>query len=452
MSQVILFSKCLGLNDSRAQGSQKADPRTGKTELIDCLNMTTTPDGCVEKIPGFVSKVIHSGAVTRVSAGSRLFFQDAVDTYELSGVTATKRFTGVIGPMAHTPLDARVSAPLAVYKSLNSTPTMQQALVGTYAGPAVSTPFSAMPLFDNAFVLNSRLYAAKGNFLLYSLPYYYDLWAAGDNFIGHAGAIVQSGCIPAVGPLPAVVICTHANGVSLYTGSGPENFAKSFYPCDVLAGSLYSGFISKADGYGHLFLCSDGVYLVNQEGTLTNLSKDTTDNLGTLNTSCTGAIVHAGKYLAFGNAVCVEYDFQTKAVMKRAPFGVAGACLHNGTPYFAQGSQVTTLDTVIDTGYSFECGVTLPYSDYGKPGRKAFFDMYFTGQIDGELLIIARDQDQDDPERWEVAVGSIGKVQNYRIPLPKCTIGSKVSFELRCTSGAFRMEELQVAYAAGQRR
>ena len=452
MSQAILFTTCLGLNDARSQSSQKADPRTGKTELIDCLNMTITPDSCVEKIPGFVSKVIHSAAVTRVSAGSRLFFQDAVDTYELSGVTATNRFPAVVGPIAHTPLDARISAPLAVYKSLNSTPTMQQALVGTYSGPPVSTTFSAMPLFDNAFVLNSRLYAAKGNFLQYSLPYAYDLWAIGDNFIGHASVVIQSGCIPAAGPLPAVVICTHENGVSLYTGSGPENFAKSFYPCDVLAGSLYSGFISKADGYGHLFLCSDGVYLVNQEGTLTNLSKDSTDNLGSLNTSCAGAIVHAGKYLAFGNAVCVEYDFQTKAVMKRAPFGVSSSCLHNGTPYLAQGSQVITLATEIDTGNTFESSLALPYSDLGKPGRKSFSDMYFTGEVTGELVITARDQDQDDPERWEVTVDDIGKVQNYRIKLPRAVIGSKVSFELKCTSGAFRLEELQAIFGAGNRR
>lgn len=444
-----LFKRCLGLNDARAFGTQKMitnprDPEVGSVELTDCLNLTTTDDGAVEKIAPFVTAITHSAPITAISAGKRFLFTDGVDTREwTTGTTVVNRFPATTGPMVHTVLDCRVSTASKVYKSVHPAVAMAEAVVGTNPNPATSKAFAGQPAFDHAFTYNAKLYSvnhADPRFLQCCEDYHYDLWNLADGFVGHLMPVLQAGAIP------GVMLTLHDSGVTVYPGSGPADFAKRFYPCDAIDGTLFSGFISKVYGYGHIFLCSDGVYAVLADGELKNLTVSTAGSIGTLNSSYSCATVQDGKYLVFGNALCIEYDFQTKAVMKRSS-GVTSATGWNGINYYAVGSTVATMGTAIDTG-SIAASLTLPFSDWGSAGAKSISDFYFTGTIGGDVLLTATD---NVGKSWEVNVSGIGEVSNYRIKTPKGMLGNHISLKIDCTSGAFRMEELAVVVAASKR-
>lgn len=445
----LLFKRCLGLNDSKSNLAPGADPKTGETQIIGCSNVTVTYDGFIEKAPALSTVYTHSAPLTRVSAGSRLFFGDGINIYEYVGGASpvATRFPVLDGPIIHTPIDVRVSGATKVYKSASPSGAMTEAVVGTNPDTEESVAWAKQPLFDGGFVHGARAFCHKGKFLQYSKAYHYDLWNLGDGFIGHQFDCLQAGAIP------GCMLVAHAEGVSCYIGGDPldPQTLKRFYPCAYEAGTLYSGFISKALGYGHVFMADDGIYMVDQNGQMVRLTESNLEYADTLNTSYTSAIVYDGKYLAFGNSVCVEYDFRAKAVMLR-PSGVAGATVRVDTPYLAYGSTLATISDSQNTAVA--SSVTLPYAHLGAEGRKSFSDLYFTGRLDGDMEIICRDQsDPEEPERWTLEVSDLGICQNKRIKLPRGMVGSKVSFQFNALAGStFRMEEARVVFEAGNRR
>jgi hypothetical protein len=449
MSKVTLFNKCLGLNDARAFGTQimktnPRDPEAGQAELIDCRNLTFTDDGCLEKIPALVAVLTHTAPVTGLSAGSRFFFQDGVDVNEWTGgITVVKRFPLVPGSVVHTPIDVRVAAAATVHKSVNPSTAMVTATVGTNPNPATSKPFSAMPVYKQAFIHGAKLFAvnaADPRFLQYSEDYGYDLWALGDGFIPHATNIMQAGAIP------GVIVATHANGVTVYSGDFP--FEKKFYPCLPLDKTLFSGQVSKAVGYLHVLLCVDGIYTVTPEGIFARLT-EAIDFVTAFNTSYVGATTTDRKYLAVGNLHTIEFDFKNNGLLKRDSFAATGVCRYGDTAYLSVGSQVMKLGAEIDTGGTFPCSMTLPYSDLSASGVKSLEYLYFTGTMSGDMTITATDQ---TGKTWEVEVSDeLVNVSNYRIKTPKGVLGNHISFKLECTSGAFRIEELTAVFAASKR-
>ncbi len=445
--EALLFKKCLGLNDSRSNMAPDTDPKTGETQLIGCSNATVTYDGFIEKAPALSTVYTHSAPLTRVSAGSRLFFGDGINIYEYVGGPSpvATRFPVLDGPIIHTPIDVRVSGSTKNYKSVNQAGVMTEVLVGTNPGPATSVAYDKMPLFDGGFVYNAKLYTWKDKFIQYSDDYHYDLWNLGDGFVNHLSSVRQAGAVP------NVMLIASDGIITTYIGIGPADFVKRFYPRPFINKTLFSGFISKALGYGHVFMADDGIYMVDQNGQMVRLTDSNLEYADTLNTSYTSAIVSDGKYLAFGNSVCVEYDFRTKAVMLRQS-GVAGSAILVDTPYLAYGSTLATISSSQNTAVA--SSVTLPYAYLGAEGRKSFSDLYFTGQLDGDMEIICRDQtNQEEPERWTVEVSDLGVVQNKRIKLPKGVVGSKVSFQFNALAGStFRMEEARVVFDAGNRR
>jgi hypothetical protein len=176
---------------------------------------------------------------------------------------------------------------------------------------------------------------------------------------------------------------------------------------------------------------------------------DQIDHLNALNTSYSCSTVLAGKYLAFGNSLAIEYDFKTKATLKRSTFGITGACVWNGVNYFASGNNIVTAGTEIDATSNFGCSMTLPLSDMGAPGTKSFEALYFTGTMNGDMTITATDQ---TGRSWERSVsGELVGVTNYRIKTPKGKLGNHVSIAIECTVGAFRLEELRATFAASKR-
>lgn len=445
MSEAILFRQCLGLNDSKAIQSQVSDYKTGKTHLTAVHNMTVTDDGCMQTVPLLATTLTHTAPITRLSAGSRMFFGDGIDIYEDLAGTSVKRFPIIDGPIMHTPLDVRVSGASKVYKSVNPAGAMAESVVGTNPDTGESVAYAGQPLFDGGFVYGARAYGFKGKFLQYSKAYHYDLWNQGDGFIGHQFTCLQGGAIP------GCILVAHAEGVSCYIGGDPldPQTIKRFYPCAYEAGTLYSGFVSKALGYGHVFLCADGVYMVAADGSITRLSADNLDYADTLNSSYAGAVVAGGKYLAYGDQVAVEYDFRTKATMKRAS-GVSAVCVSGDAPYLAIGSTIKTPSTSMDL---CDCSFTLPYSSMGAVGRKQFDNLYLTGEFNGDLTIKLLDQSNpEEPERWTRELSDLGIVQNKRVHLPKGTVGSKTAFRFETTGGNMRVEEIRVTFGAGQRR
>ncbi len=444
MPESILFKTCLGYTDSTSLSSNAADPKTGKTQLTGCENMTVTSDGCIQTAPDPVAFVTHTGTVTRLSAGSRMVFGDGIDMYEVDAIgTTAKRFPVCDGPIMHTPLDVRVSSGSKVYKSVNPTGAMTEAVVGTNPDPDTTIAYAKQPVFDGGFVYNGRAYCHKGKFLQYSKGYHYDLWDIGNGFIGHQFVCLQSGAVP------GCIVVVHAEGLSVYVGGDPlsPDTVKRFCPLGCIDNTLFSGFISKAVGYGHIVMASDGVYMVAADGSLSRLTGDALDSAYALNNSYTAAVVAGGKYLAFGDQVAVEYDFQTKAIMLRSS-GVACGCVFDDTPYIGIGSTVSTLPATVGSG---ACSFTTPYSNNGAEGRKSLEAMYLTGRFDGDLVITCIDQEQDEPIRWEHEVEALGACQNRRVKLPKRTVGSRLSFKI-ASSGAMRVEEIRLASSAGQRR
>jgi len=428
------------------------DPEAGSVELIGCMNLTTTADGRLEKIAAYVPALTHTSPITGISAGGRFLFQDGVDTREwLGGTTVINRLPLTDGPVAHTPIDCRVSGVTTVYKSANGSPVMQQATVGVNSTPSKRV-LAAQPAFDHAFVYNAKLYAvnhADPRFLQYSEDNGYDLWSYGDGFIGHADPILQAGSIGTVGKAPMMssgcILLTHHNGVTVHIGSGPGDFVKKFYPCKVIDGTLYSGYVSKAISFGHVFLCADGVYMVTPDGTMSNLTPNTANYLGLLNASYACATVHDGKYLAFGTTLCVEYDFRTKGWLKRASFGVKAATVWHGQNYYATGSTVSSLGTEVDNTGNFGVSLTLPFSDMGAPGIKSVTELYFSGEIAVGATITATD---NTGRFWSLAVPALGKVTNRRIKTPHGKLGNHISIKIDCPAGAFRIEELRGVFAA----
>lgn len=453
-SVLTLFKRCLGFNDARAFGTFKMitdanDPNAGNVEFIDCLNLTTTPDGCVEKIAPLVTAVTHSAPITGISAGKRFVYQDGTDVKEWDGTNTYLIGSVKYGPTVHTPIDVRLTHASTVYKSPSVGTTLSAATLGDTSDiPATSKPFYGMPSFQQAFVFNGLLYcvnASDPRFLQYSEQYHYDVYALGDNHIGHLLPIRQGGAVP------GALIVTHDTGVTVYAGMGPHDFVKKFYTCGVLNNTLWSGFVSKVYGNAHVWMCDDGIYMTDQNGAIVNLTVDQTDYLDRLNNVYYGAIVNQnGKYLAFGDLCCVEYDFKTKTILKRSPFGITSACVWNNVPYFASGALITTYGTSIDTSNNFGCSLTLPYSDWSNPGKKSIESLYFTGTINGDWIITATDE---FGEYWELdRSDELLNVSNYRIKTPKRILGNHISLKIECTSGSFRMEKLAATLSVSNRR
>lgn len=456
MSTANLFRKCLGFNDSKAFTLLRTDPRSGATDLSDCLNLTVTAEGAVEKVAPFVSALAHSAPLTKISAGHRFIYQDGTDVKEWNGAQVSTIGPVMAGAVAHTPLDVRVATASKVYKSAVSGSALLEAVRGplTNLPDRATKPYYAQPVFKQAFEYNGLLYgvnAADPRFLQFSEYGLYDVFAIGDRFIGHVNPILQAGAIP------GALICTHADGVTVYAGTSKADFVKRFYPCRLIDGTLFSGFVGKTFAQGnqsvtygpcHIFLCADGVHIVTGNGEFVNLTAERTSFLDLLNSSYSCATLHDGKYLAFGNAVCIEYDFEKNTVLKRSPFGVVSAAIWKNVNYYAIGSAVTTLGSTGDTSADFAASLTLPLSDLSAPGKKSIDCFYFTGTITGDVTITATDQ---NGKTWAVEVSELGTVSEYRIKTPKGELGNHISFKVDCNSGAFKMEELRAVFAASKR-
>ena len=462
MSTAILFRKCLGYTDVRAFGTQRmiTDPRSqfaGQTELIDCLNLTITPDGCLEKVAPLVPVLMHSAPITNISAGDRFIYQDGIDTKEWDGTQVATIGAVLSGPVVHTPIDVRVSGAAKVYKSTLAGAGLSEALLGDLSNlpDRDKKPYYAQRAYKQAFTYNGHIYginAVDPRFLEWSAWTHYDAWAIGDDFQQvHTSPILQAGAIP------GALICTHTTGVTVYAGTNPNDFVKKFYPCKVIDGTLYSGFIgktytngqqSRTYGYCHVFLCADGVHVVTEDGSLINLTEAATNYLDTLNSSYTSATLQGAKYLTFGDNLCIEYDFETNSVLKRSAFGVKSAAIWQKQNYYAVGSTIAITGANNYTTGDFAASLTLPFSDLSTAGTKSVEALYFTGRIDGNILITATDQ---TGSVWQISETSPGLVSNYRIKTPRGMLGNHISFKIECTSGAFRMEELRAVMVASKR-
>lgn len=451
MADAILFTRCLGLNDLGATATTlvtNPSPRSenpGATELAACSNVTTLVDGTLQAAPDLSTALTHTAPVLALSAGDRFLYQDATDTKEWDGTTATLRFPLKTGAMVHTPIDCRVG----LFKSPNSTLTMQAAAVGTNPNPSTSKTFAAMPAYLRAFVFGARLCAinaADPRFLQYSEDYHYDLWNYGDGFLGQQKAALDGGAIQPVKPsLTGSVVLMHSHGVTVYTGSGPQDFTKNFYPCLPLPGTLYSGFVSEELTAVHLFLCADGIYQVTGGGVITNLTGKQLNRLDTLNTSYKGAVVEDGKYLAVGNSITVEYDFATKTTLLRSAQSIAAATLWRGDAYFAVGSTIKKHSTSSET---LPVSITLPFSDWGAARRKRVDSFFFTGTIEGPATLTAT---SSDGRGWTRTLPSMVDVYNYRVKASQVDLGSLVSVTITTTAGAFHLEALRATFTPLQR-
>lgn len=453
IKEAVIFATCLGLNDIKAQRTQKSNHETGATELIDCLNVTTTPDGAIEKIPSFAAAFTHTAPVTGLSAGIRLVYQDATNTLEWDGGTQHAAIGALLqGPVTHTPIDVRLSTATKIYKGSIAGAALTEASIGSLTNiPVTSISYAKQPAFKKSFIYNGFLYGvnqADPRFLQYSEYGHYDVWNIGDNFIGHSQAIIDAGAIVSEKTQQTGgIVCLHADGVSVYDGSNKSDFSQKFFPCSPIANTLYSGFISKAYGYAHIFLCEDGIYSVDPDGVMVNLTVNTLQHVADLNTSYTSATVADGKYLAFGNDICVEYDFRTKTAMKRASMGVTGAAIWNDVPHFSLGSTVSTL---AKTDGAFGASVSFPYATLGVTGAKSINDLYFTGQADGDMTITATGDGEGSPS-WEFETPAPGTVFNYRIKTPRKILGNHISFKIATSSGAFRLETLRATLTPSYR-
>lgn len=440
--QVILFKRCTGYNDSEYSHDVRYDLE-GNTDIIGCENMTTTPDGKLVKVPALSTVANSVAAIDEVTAGSRMFVQAGAGISEYTGtaiVPLTVSPVVVAGNKAkyiHTPLDTRIAVSAGVqYKIPAATSSAVPIALGTYTGPAVSTQFSKMPDFSGGFVLGSKLYIHAGKFLQYSEDYSYDLWSLGDGFIGHQSTITASGKIP------GCVIAMHVNGVTAYLGTGPHDFQMKFFPCLPLAGTLFSGFVSKLYDSAHVFLCNDGVYVLTADGKLSNVTLSNTTRLSLLNTSYNTVVLVGGKYLAFGNSKCVEFDFVTKAMTLRDTAGITSSCLWNDTAYFGSGNVLGKFATADNDG-TLNCKVQLPYNDFGTDENKHIRFVYITGYIGGDAAITVYNQDGISATKY---ISDLGYVRNYKVDgLSRCK-GNKLSVELVSTSGIFKLEEVRATF------
>lgn len=454
MKEAMIFTKCLGINDIKALHTQKCDPKTGETEVIDCINLTTTPDGALEKVQGVSTVFTHTAPIIQLTSGERFIFQDAIDTNEWNGVHVSTPFPLVSGPICHTPIDVRVNNGVKVYKSKNSASTVSaEAVLGTNPDPTTSMVYSAMPVFEQAFVYNAKLYCvntADQRFLQYSKDYHYDLWPVQDAFFGHVDPIINAGGIYSEKAGDSgCILCMHDEGMTLYDGSGPSDFTTKFYALHPYKETMYSGFISKQYGYGHVFLCADGIFFIDPSGNVTNLTLNTFQHIDSLNTRYYCSIVEDGKFLAFGNNVTIEYDFRTKCAMKRQPRDIIGATTWNNTNYFAANNTILTTTGAMDDT-TLTASVTFPYSTLGEPGAKSVSDLYFTGVISDTVEITATDEYGNC---WTVDVdGSEDPFYNRRIKTPRKVLGNHLSFSVNAyNGGTLRIETLRAVFTSSQR-
>jgi hypothetical protein len=446
--EVMLFTKCTGLNDS-LETSAAAFNVDGVTDVIGCLNVTVTPEGKLVKVPELTEILTHTDVIDELTAGTRMLAQSASGLSEFNGTNFTPllnspSFTpGVKATYIHTPIDVRIrTAPAVQHKLVKGAVSTSAITLGSYAGPATSrsSAFSKMPDFTSGFVFNSRLYAAFGNFLQYSEEYYYDLWHLGDGHIGSKNAVLQSGQIP------GCVITIHSDGVTGYFGTGPEDFQRKFFPCSVISGTLFSGFLSKVYDSAHVFMCTDGVYILTADGKLVNLTVANTDHLDILNTSYSAVTVVDGKYLAFGNLCCIEYDFQVRALLLRSTFDIKSTCLWNNKQYYGSGKKLLAYGVKQDT--TMPASVRLPFNDFGDQRNKQIRVLYFTGKITGSASVVVRNQYGNSITR---DVSNIGYVQNYRLSGLRSCKGQKLSVEFIVKHGEFKLEELRATFVVRSR-
>lgn len=439
--KAILFSKCAGLNDNLQTTAVEYNAE-GITDIASCVNMSVTSDGKLVKPPTLNTAVSSTAAIDALVAGARMFVQTGTALKEFDGVvlkdiTASPVFTpGTKAAYISTPLDVRVSLPAANYKVVGAATSAVLANVGSYNGPATSVQYAKMPPFAGGFVYNAKLYTHLGKFLQHSADYNYDLFDLGNGHIGHTYSIIQSGQIP------GCILVTHEVGVSIYLDNGPGRFKKVFVPCRVIAGTLCSGYIEELSDYAHIFMCYDGIRAVGSDGKVVRITADKLESAGALNTSYNTAALHSGKYLAFGNTVCVEYDFSNKAVMLRATSGVVTSCVWANKLYVGNGLNISTFSTADNTD-STPSSFTLPYNDFGVDQTKQIRFLYFTGKITGYASVIVRNQFGQSVIK---DVSNIGYVQNFKISgLRKCK-GNKLAVGFSSKSGAFKLEELRVEY------
>lgn len=439
--KAIVFSKCKGVNDITTPGVPKLNPETGETFLVDCLNVTTTIDGAIQKIPEIVTKYTHTLPIVNVSAGNRLLFSDSVSTHEIVGNSAVTRFPLIVGPIINTPIDVRITD-VSNYRSRNNAPTYEIASIGVNPDPQTTKPLYAMPVYKNGFVYNSRLYVvnnADSRFLQYSRPYHYDLFALGDDYIAVTEPILQAKHIYSQKPdKNGCVILLHESSVTVLDGSGPEDFTNNSYICKPLVGSLYSGWVDKDSEYFHIFLADDGVYVVSDEGVITCVTKGTFENVSGLNNTYYGATMDNGKYIAYGNNITVEYDMNTKSVMKRSTNQIVSATELNNSSYFAQGRNICSYGPNMDS--ILPASITFPYSDFGNRGAKSISDLYITGAFTGDIVITATG---NTGVYWEKEVPELGECFGKQIQVPRIVIGNKISLKIESFSGEFRLEELK---------
>ena len=451
VKEALLFTKCLGLNDTVAQRTQKTDPETGETELIDCLNVTTTPDGAIEKIPALVTAFTHTAPVTGLSAGSRFIYQDAINTREWNGTAHATIGAVLTGPVVHTPISVRLSSSTAVYKSLPGAALLAAPLGSLAALPdRDKRPYYAQPAFTKAFMYNGHLYgvnAADTRFLQYSEYANHDVWALGDSHISHEKAVLDGGAIVSEKPgQTGCIMLTHASGISVYDGANANDFSQKSFSVNALPGTLYSGFISKAYGYAHIFLGEDGIYAVDPDGVITNLTVSTFQHVKGLNTVYHAATVVGGKYIAYGDNVAIEYDFRTKSVLKRTGQGIVAATNWLGTGYVSSGATVSTFGAS-DQTEGDPASITLPYQNLGVNGTKGIQDLYFTGNFTGAVTVTAS---AGDEVQWVKEFEGPGEVFNYRVKTPNKRLGNHISFKIE-TSGAFRLETLKATFVPSYR-
>lgn len=455
MSEAILFRKCLGLNDARAFGTQTLVTNlraegAGNAELIDCLNLTVTDDGAVEKIASFTTAITHSAPITNISAGyDRFIYQDGIDTKEWDGTNIATIGAVLDGPVAHTPNDVRISTITKIYKSTVAGAAMSEATLGDLSNlpDRAVKAYSKQPPYKQALVYNGHLYGinqADPRFLQWSSWTHFDAWRLADDFMQtHVSPILQ------VGAIPGVLITTHVTGVTVYTGTDQSTgFTKRFYPCAPYDNTLYSGLISKNIGYMHVLIAADGIYAVAPDGVFGRIT-ESLDAMTALNSSYTCATVTDRKYLAFGNSVGIEYDFKNKSVLKREPLGVVAAAIFKDTTYYATGSTIVKSSGAIDAGAVIQCSLTLPFSDLSAPGNKVIDSLYFTGTMSGSMTITATDQ---NGESWVREVDDeLLAVSNYRIKTSDMKLGNHISFKIDCTAGAFRLEDLRAVLVPSKR-
>lgn len=442
-TEVILFSKCTGINDStETTGPQHSVE--GVTDLRDSLNVTTTPEGKLIKVPALTAVATASVEnITDIVASNDFVYAHYNDgLFKLSGnvLTAVTNCPtlsdGVKVPYIKTPQDLRFSVGNSGYKIKTASSAVELLTIGDYTGPATSKQFSKMPVFTGGFVLGPKLYTKYGKFLQFSEDYFYDLFNAADSHIGSNYTVLQCGQIP------GCIITTHAEGVTGYFGTGPHNFRKEFFPCKYIQGTLYSGNINKLEAKAHVFMCADGFYALTADGKLTNMSVEKTDKLNLLNTEYKTVVCVDGKYLAYGNLLCVEFDMQTKGMYYRGTNGVVCGDSFNGVAYLGSGKSVNKFETT-DNADTSQCIVKLPYSDMGNTSDKQIRFLYFTGTLGTSTTFNVRNQFGVLASK---VVTATGYVQNYKIEGLRLCKGPKLSVEIISDIGYFKLEELRAVY------